>query len=106
MRAFLAITLFIFSLNTSDAVAEGDGPVDVSEILCIHLVDLSEEEFSFILAWLDGYFNHMHGTTILSEASLESLGAMVLEGCSTDSERNVMEMLNERIRQDALNQHP
>ena len=38
--------------------------VEIDKILCLHLVDLSEEEFSFILAWLDGYFNHMHGTAV------------------------------------------
>lgn len=72
----------------------------------MHLVDLTEEEFAFILAWMDGYFNHMHGTAVLSDAGLESLGAMVFEGCANSPDRKVLEILTERIRQDALNQHP
>ena len=90
----------------SPAVAEGDGPVQMDEIQCVHLVDLSEEEFSFFLAWLDGYFNHMHGTAVLSDAGLESLGTVIFEGCSKEPERNVMEMLTERMRMDTLRQHP
>lgn len=106
MRTLFAFSLVTFLFSAMTAHAEGDGPVQVDEILCIHLVDLSEEEFSFILAWMDGYFNHMHGTAVLSEAGLESLGAMVFEGCEKKPQRKVLDMLIERIRQDALNLHP
>ena len=106
MRIFLTIASLVLALHASPSRAEGDGPVEIDKILCLHLVDLSEEGFSFILAWLDGYFNHMHGTAVLSDAGLESLGALVLEGCSKEPEREVLEMLTEHIRQDALKQHP
>jgi hypothetical protein len=90
----------------SPVTAEGDGPVQMDEILCVHLIDLSEEEFSFFLAWLDGYFNHMHGTAILSDAGLESLGAIVIDGCTKEPDRNVMDLLTERMRLGALRQNP
>lgn len=78
----------------------------MDKIECQDLVGLSESELSFLLAWLDGYFNHMHGTAVLKDSSLAALGQMIQEGCADSSAGPIMDMLNERIRRDALRQHP
>lgn len=99
---FLIYTLLV--VNPSRA--QDDSPVAMDEIQCLHLIDLGEDEISFLLAWLDGYFNHMHGTARMSDQNLASLGKMIEDGCADDPERGLLDMLQERIRQDALNLHP
>jgi len=85
--------------------ADGD-PIRMDKIECRDLAELAEDELSFLLGWLDGYFNHMHGTAILADESLSGLGTMIEEGCASSPVGPVMDMLNERIRRDALRQHP
>lgn len=102
---------FVFALSCAltliaPVAAQEDQPIAIDELQCVHLVDLSGEELSFLLAWLDGYFNHMHGTATLSDQNLLSLGGMIENGCAADPQRGVLAMLEERIRQDALNLHP
>lgn len=100
------LTLLCTMFATATVLAQDAPPIAIDKIQCQHLTDLDEEELSFLLAWLDGYFNHMHGTAILSDQSLMNLGRMVEDGCGQTPEREVLDMLNERIRQDALNLHP
>jgi hypothetical protein len=78
----------------------------MNEIGCEHLSDLNEQEFSFLLAWLDGYFNHMHGTAVLSDQSLTSLGQIIQDGCTATPDGTIIDLVNERTRLDALGQHP
>ncbi len=105
MHKFVALAVSI--LFASIAAAEDNAPIQMDTIECQHLMALGEEELSFLLAWLDGYFNHMHGTAKLSDASLSALGLMVQNGCAANEPNaRVLDILNERIRQDALNQHP
>lgn len=103
LTAFLVLT-FCFFLGP--ATAEESTPIAVDEVRCVHLFDLSEEDLSFLLAWIDGYFNHMYGTTTLSDQSLTNLGDMIEDGCRDEPERRVLNMLSERIRQDVLSLHP
>lgn len=101
------LILSVSLLFASGVAAKDNAPIQMDTIECQHIMTLGEEEFSFLLAWLDGYFNHMHGTAKLSDASLSALGVMVQKGCAANKpDRPVLEILNERIRQDALNQHP
>lgn len=99
--------LFLLLTVPLPVFAEDNAPIQVKEIECQHIGELSEDEFSFLLAWLDGYFNHMHGTAVLSDRSLAALGTMIRDGCDESGVTAlVLEILNTRIRQDALNQHP
>lgn len=99
------VTVF-FALNAHPLNAQDDAPLAMDEIQCQHLVSLDETELSFLLAWYDGYFNHMHGMTTLSDSSLSNLGVMIEDGCADAPERLILDLLNERIRQDALMLHP
>ena len=106
MKCILYVVALIVFLGVFPAGAQDDGPVQMDELMCVHLANLTEDEFGFLLIWLDGYFNHMHGTAILSEASLEQLGNMVFEGCTKNEAGNVMDLIAERLRLDSLRQHP
>lgn len=106
MRFLLFFVLWSIKISTDPAFAQTDAPIEVDAIRCIHLTNLTEDDFSFLLAWLDGYFNHMHGTSTLSDQSLTKLGTMIESGCQEAPDRNVLDILNERIRRDALKQHP
>ncbi|MBT5240578.1 MAG: hypothetical protein HN793_03810 [Rhodospirillaceae bacterium] len=96
----------ILLLTSSAPVFADDAPIRMDKIECQDLAGLAEDELSFLLAWLDGYFNHMHGTATLNDGSLAGLGKMIQEGCADSTPGPVMDMLNERIRLDALRQHP
>lgn len=105
MHKFVALSVTLFFASV--AAAEDKAPIQMDTIECQHLMALGEEELSFLLAWLDGYFNHMHGTAKLSDANLSALGVMVQDGCAANEPNGrVLDILNERIRQDALRQHP
>ena len=106
MRPGLFLPILIFLFIGGHAFGYTDEPIQMDEIGCAHLSDLNEEEFSFLLAWLDGYFNHMHGTAVLSDQSLANLGQMIQDGCTATPEGNMIDLLNERTRLDALGQHP
>lgn len=106
MRPGLFLPILIFLFISGHAFGDTDEPIQMDEIGCAHLSDLNEEEFSFLLAWLDGYFNHMHGTAVLSDQSLANLGQMIQVGCTATPEGIIIDLLNERTRLDALGQHP
>jgi hypothetical protein len=91
MHLSLLPILFLLALSFS-AHAEDEAPIRMDEIECSHLSVLDEGELSFFLAWLDGYFNHMHGTAILSDHSLTVLGVMIQDGCKKAPDINVMAM--------------
>ena len=96
----------IFLLTFSAPTIADDDSIRMDKIECQDLVGLGEDELSFLLAWLDGYFNHMHGTAMLNDGSLAGLGKMIEEECAGAPRGPIMDMLNERIRLDALRQHP
>jgi len=103
---FIPLLILAFGWFVGPSKAEDNTPIAVDEVRCVHLLDLGEEDLSFLLAWLDGYFNHMYGTTTLSDQNLANLGKMIEQGCRDAPDRLVMELLSERIRQDTLSLHP
>lgn len=106
MRFLPFLILWALTISAEAAFAQEEAPIEVDGIRCTQLTDLGEDEISFLLAWLDGDFNHMHGTTTLSDQSLTNLGMMIEMGCREAPDRHVLDMLKERVRQDALKQHP
>ncbi len=106
MHLPLALALLLFCSSVSVNAADKAEPIRMNKIECVDLVSLEEDELSFLLAWLDGYFNHMHGTAILADNNLAGLGLMIQEGCEGSPKGPIMDMINERMRLDALRQHP
>jgi len=106
MRFLPFFVLWSITINVEPNFAQTEAPIEVDGIRCVHLEKLGENDFSFLLAWLDGYFNHMHGTSTLSDQSLNNLATMIESGCQESPDRHVLDVLNERIRQNALKQHP
>ena len=77
MKNILQTLSFVMCLGAFPVEAQDGEPVQMDELMCVHLVNLTEDEFGFLLIWLDGYFNHMHGTAQQFSAKPVSSGSVI-----------------------------
>ncbi len=100
MRILNALIVTVICTYITTAWAQEDEPVQMDEVRCVHLIDLSEDEFGFLLVWWDGYFSRFTGNTLLSENNLERLGNIIFQECQNDARVNIMDMLTEYFTRD------
>lgn len=86
--------LFVLALLASvqpafvqPAVAE---TVDVSTLKCAELIAMNEEEISYMMIWLHGYYGGEANDTTIDLAAFEPFGKAIGEKCSAEPELGVM----------------
>ena len=102
MRSLIASVVLLLGVSFGTASAQDDGPMYMDQVRCVHLANLTEDEFGFLLVWWDGYFSRFTGSAVLSEANLEQLGGIIFQECRRDAQANIMDMLTRRFSRDDL----
>jgi acid stress chaperone HdeB len=64
--------------------------IDVSTVKCADLATMKEDEISYLLIWLHGYYGGKAGDTTIDLASLESSGGAIGEKCGANPELGLM----------------
>ena len=69
--------------------------IDISTIKCSDLATMSDEEGSYLLIWLHGYYGGKAGDTTIDLDSFEAAGKAIGEACGASPELGLMTVVNQ-----------
>ncbi|MDE2446860.1 MAG: hypothetical protein KGO94_11810 [Alphaproteobacteria bacterium] len=87
MKKILIASALAVAVLAQPAKAE---VIDVSTIKCADLSKMKQEEISYLLIWLHGYFGGKAGDTTIDLAALESNGTAIGDKCAANPELGLM----------------
>jgi acid stress chaperone HdeB len=69
--------------------------IDLSTIKCSDIAKMSEEEGSYLMIWLHGYYGGKAGDTTMDTDSFESSGKAIGDACAQSPELGLMTVINQ-----------
>jgi acid stress chaperone HdeB len=69
--------------------------IDLSTIKCADIAKMSEEEGSYLMIWLHGYYGGKAGDTTLDTDSFEAAGKAIGDSCAENPELGLMTVINQ-----------
>jgi acid stress chaperone HdeB len=69
--------------------------IDLSTIKCSDIAKMSEEEGSYLMIWLHGYYGGKAGDTTMDTDSFESSGKAIGDACAESPELGLMTVINQ-----------
>ncbi len=69
--------------------------IDLSTIKCSDLAKMSDEEGSYLMIWLHGYFGGKAGDTTMDTDSFSESGKAIGEACAQTPELGLMTVINQ-----------
>jgi acid stress chaperone HdeB len=69
--------------------------IDLSTVKCSDIAKMSDEEGSYLMIWLHGYYGGKAGDTTLDTDSFEAAGKTIGESCATNPELGLMTVINQ-----------
>ncbi len=88
----LALAAGLMALAALPARAE---MIDVSTVKCADLATMSDEEGSYLLIWLHGYYGGKAGDTTIDLDSFEVAGKAIGESCAASPDLGLMTVINQ-----------
>lgn len=88
----LAFAASIMVLAAIPARAE---VIDISTIKCSDLATMTDEEGSYLLIWLHGYYGGKAGDTTIDMDSFEAAGKEIGESCAASPDLGLMTVINQ-----------
>jgi acid stress chaperone HdeB len=88
----LTIAAFITLASSLTAHAE---VIDLSVIKCSDLTKMSDEEGSYLLIWLHGYYGGKAGDTTMDTDSFTAAGQKIGTACGEKPELGLMTVINQ-----------
>jgi acid stress chaperone HdeB len=85
-----AIGLFLASGSTAQAEV-----IDLSTVKCADIAKMSDEEASYMMIWLHGYFGGKAGDTTMDTDSFEAAGKEIGTACGENPELGLMTIINQ-----------
>ena len=77
--------------------------IDLSTIKCSDLAKMSDDEGSYLMIWLHGYYGGKAGDTTMDTDSFAESGKAIGEACAQSPELGLMTVINQ-IEQDGESQ--
>jgi hypothetical protein len=81
-------------LLAANAVAKAE-VIDLSTIKCSDIAKMSDEEGSYLLIWLHGYYGGKAGDTTMDTDSFEAAGKAIGEACAAGPDLGLMTVINQ-----------
>ncbi len=69
--------------------------IDLSTIKCSDIAKMSEEEGSYLMIWLHGYYGGKAGDTTMDLESFEASGKAIGDVCATSPDLGLMTVINQ-----------
>ena len=69
--------------------------IDLSTVKCADIAKMSEEEGSYLMIWLHGYYGGKAGDTTLDTESFAEAGKAIGEKCGENPELGLMTVINQ-----------
>jgi acid stress chaperone HdeB len=69
--------------------------IDLSTIKCSDIAKMSDEEGSYLMIWLHGYYGGKAGDTTMDTDSFETSGKAIGEACAESPELGLMTVINQ-----------
>ena len=92
MLKTLATAGLVLLATTTLARAE---VIDLSTVKCADIAKMSDEEGSYLMIWLHGYYGGKAGDTTLDTESFEAAGKAIGEKCAENAELGLMTVINQ-----------
>jgi acid stress chaperone HdeB len=89
-KLIVATGLFLAASSTVQAEV-----IDLSTIKCSDISKMSEEEGSYLMIWLHGYYGGKAGDTTMDTDSFESSGKAIGDACAESPELGLMTVINQ-----------
>ncbi len=91
LKNLILATGLLVSINTF-AQAE---VIDLSTIKCSDIAKMSDEEGSYLMIWLHGYYGGKAGDTTMDTESFETSGKAIGDACAESPELGLMTVINQ-----------
>ena len=88
----LAIAAGMMVLATLPARAE---VIDISTIKCSDLATMTDDEASYLLIWLHGYYGGKAGDTTIDMESFDAAGKEIGAACGASPDLGLMTVINQ-----------
>ncbi len=95
MKKLIIAAALLAMVGAAPAKAE---VIDVSTVKCSDLATMKEDEISYLLIWLHGYYGGKAGDTTIDLASLESAGGAIGEKCGANPELGLMTAIQQMVQ--------
>jgi acid stress chaperone HdeB len=92
MYKIVILAAGIFLAANTSARAE---VIDLSTIKCSDIAKMSDEEGSYLMIWLHGYYGGKAGDTTMDTESFESAGKEIGDSCAENPELGLMTIINQ-----------
>jgi acid stress chaperone HdeB len=92
MLKTLSVACALVALTTLPVRAE---VIDLSTIKCSDIGKMGEEEGSYLMIWLHGYYGGKAGDTTLDTESFEAAGKAIGEACGENPDLGLMTVINQ-----------
>jgi acid stress chaperone HdeB len=69
--------------------------IDLSTIKCSDIAKMSNEEGSYLLIWLHGYYGGKAGDTTMDTDSFEAAGKQIGDACAESPDLGLMTVINQ-----------
>jgi acid stress chaperone HdeB len=69
--------------------------IDISTVKCSDLAKMNEEEASYLLIWLHGYYGGQANDTTIDLDNFESAGKAIGESCAASPDLGLMTVINQ-----------
>jgi acid stress chaperone HdeB len=89
----LAAALLV-AANAVASVGARAEVIDLSTVKCSDLAKMSDEEGSYLLIWLHGYYGGKAGDTTMDTESFEAAGKEIGTACGESPELGLMTVIN------------
>ena len=89
---FLILAAGLALTPASKALAD---EIDFGQVTCADFVQMDAETMSFYYFWLDGYASAKSGNTVMDTDTVESDLTQLLEFCSTNPDKTILQAIAE-----------
>jgi acid stress chaperone HdeB len=91
--ALVALTVAAFTAPLRAEV------IDLSTVKCSDIAKMSDEEGSYLMIWLHGYYGGKAGDTTMDTDSFEAAGKEIGTACGENPELGLMTIINQLDKQ-------
>jgi acid stress chaperone HdeB len=91
--ALVALTVAAFTAPLRAEV------IDLSTVKCSDIAKMSDEEGSYLMIWLHGYYGGKAGDTTMDTDSFEAAGKEIGTACGENPELGLMTIINQMEKQ-------